>query len=425
MGIYVQSFADLPSRAPNGDWPAHVADVARDWAASRGLGDQFYASVDETSAWISFYPPSGGISFQIANGRLSFDAKTSIGGPGFHAALIDLCDRLQHDLALVWRWDAGGDETGFARTRDRAALTEQFRDQFFGFCERYRADSDARAFALNLAEDLALASTTGIATPMGERTRTFFLDAADGGDPDAAAAREVFPWWDDALDADFWNHTLRALIWAEVEWRRPQGPWEAFIHNACLHAFDEATRLGVAIDEAFAHAIAELKAIQQRNDSDFAPPRTDLPGYKRRSRGYFLPGNWRVAMPGYYIDRLENDATATCIWFGNEEVRGSSFTVHLKEPGKWDWGERFASALEFNAGTHRFRVDPAIKPTSDGWGWIGFANCVAFPTPSTAELLIVSLTAKHQDDMAERLHNICRDVWLQSSQALPKAAKDA
>src|SRR5689334_18198552 len=112
MGIYVQCFSDLPQTRSALDIAVGLATSARDWATSRQIGDLlFVGEPSENGIWISFYPPNNGIGFEIANNRISFDSKTSIAGPGFHAALIDLCDRLERDLGLQWRWDVGGDQT--------------------------------------------------------------------------------------------------------------------------------------------------------------------------------------------------------------------------------------------------------------------------------------------------------------------------
>lgn len=421
MGIYVQSYAELPP-AIGSSIRARLVESARQWANAKGLSGLFYAIPYDDGARICFYPPTGSVSFFVESQRLSFDAKTSIAGPGFHAALIDLCDRIAADLRIIWRWDAGGDETGFATHRDRAHLERSFVDQFFAFCETYKTKQMGSAHALNLATDLALATTNGIATPMGVLSREFFVEAVESAN--AGAARELFPWWEDAINSEFWINTLRATVLTEVEWRQPRGPWETFIHSACAHCKSAAMETGATPSQDVLEAIKELDGILALPNNSFVAPSPSLAGYKRRRRGYFLPGDWRIAMPGYYIDQLENDNTTSCIWFGDEEVRGNSFSMRLDVP-TYTWDKRFGDQTETQTSTHSFKVDLEVKATSDGWGWIGFAHCVARPAEDAVELLVLSLTTKERGSIDARLRQLCRDAWYQRPQALPKTVADA
>ncbi|HEX2336732.1 MAG TPA: hypothetical protein VHI72_09675, partial [Hyphomicrobiaceae bacterium] len=165
MGIYVQGYGTVGDSEPH-DLSIRLISSARRWSVERGLGDLFYpADPRDSGAWLSFYPPAGGIQFDIRNNQVAFDAKTSVAGPGYHAALIDLCDRLRADLGIAWRWDVGGDETGYATDRDLAKLHQAFVDQFITYCEFYQANSKPHVlYALNLSDGLAIDGYEGVAT---------------------------------------------------------------------------------------------------------------------------------------------------------------------------------------------------------------------------------------------------------------------
>lgn len=414
MGIYVQSFA----ASPTGIAPRQLADAlvraAAAWAAERDISELFYAAPNDERAWLSFYPPCGGIAFRITDGRVSFDAKTSIAGPGYHAALIELCDHLARDLGLAWRWEAGGDQTGYAQHRDRAALERAFEDQFFAFCAFYRDSARPNAHhALNLSEGLAIDGADGVATPLGPMPLDFFLEA--GTAERRESAPEIYPWWDEDSSGDaFWRNALRSILWTEAEWRAPQRPWEEHVHAS---AFAAARRCTHAPEiEA---AVKELTELAQSSIEDGHVPAPGGIGWGRVSRAFFLPGPWRINLPGYYVETIENDGGTTCLWFGDEEVRGSSFTLTLKEPGVLAWDKALADAAEHAAATHRFRMAHPRASSVEGF-WTAKAECQVIDASGQGQLLILSLFSRAQN-LLPRLEALARDVWFDPPP--PRAAK--
>jgi hypothetical protein len=419
VGIYVQSFADLPHVPPDGGWPARVVEIAQTWAARRGLAPLLYGVARDEAAYISFFPPCGTIEFKTADDRISFDVKTSVGGPGFHAALITLCDAIAESTPLRWRWDAGGDETGFASHRDRSALEKAFVDQFEAFCDNYRRTpgSEDRSFLLNLPTDLAFGKFNGVATPMGPLSLRHFTE----NDPSLGERRElaIFPWWDDALNDKFWRRLVQTMLWSEVEWRAARSPWEKYVRDVTIYGAKQTK-----LSEEFANAAAEFEALQ--SIEDFTPPSAEGIGWRRRERGYYLPGPWRLIMPGYYIDQIEDDGSTTCVWFGDEEVRGSSLSVTPKIPGEIGWSGRFSDAAEYDAKYYRFRLDPKPAPSADnpGFGTV-WAECQAFDKHGQGQILMLSVFAPITDNLPKRLEEIARSVFFDPPQALPPTPRDA
>jgi len=419
VGIYVQSFAELPSHPPDGGWPERVTEITREWAEKRGLTGVLYTFTSEDTAYVSFFPSCGTIAFKIVDGRISFDAKTSLVGPGFHAALIALCDAIAEAVPLRWRWDAGGDETGYASLRDRVALARAFVDQFEAFCDNYRrvAKDGNHPFLLNLPTDVAFGAFTGVATPMGPLPLEHFTE----NDPLLGEQRElaIFPWWDDALDECFWQRFVQTMLWAEVEWRAARSPWERYVRDATLYAAKRT-----ALSPELASAMAEFERLQA--DEGFSAPSSEGIGWRRRDRGYYLPGPWRLIMPGYYIHQIEDDGSTTCVWFGNEEVRGSSMTISPKTPGETSWSKRFADAAEHDAGRFKFRLDTNVTPSRDhpGFGTVG-AECQAFDQQGQGHILLLSLFAPTTCELPKRIEEVARSVFFDPPQALPTTPRDA
>ena len=407
MGIYIQGYGTV-SLFRRKDIAARLIHSASGWSAGRELQDLFYAVELDGGAWLSIYPPAGGIAFEIESGRVAFGTKTSIAGPGYHAALVDLCDHLQADLGIRWRWEAGGDETNYAVDRNFDRLRDDFLDQLIAYSEFYKSNSKAgELHALNLSEGLAMSGYEGVATPLGPMPIQFFLDALDSPGDTEASARQIFPWWSTTLNQEFWLNTLRALLWTEVEWRYPRTPWESHVHRAALAL---GARFRNALDKQTCLAVDELAALSQDCDT-FDIPSPEGIGYRRHPRAFFLPGGWRINLPGYYIEQLEDDGKTICLWFGTEEIRGSSFTIALDEGGGEIWSEELANEPDREAIRCTFRLHPVPKPSESHVGFFdAFAEVQMRDRNGNIQLLILSLFGR-EENLVPRLAEIAKGVW--------------
>jgi hypothetical protein len=413
VGIYIQCAGTIgnASRVTANA----IIDSARAWALANGLESIFFGSVVEDGAWVSIYPPTGGFRFRVHDGRVSFSEKTSIAGPGYHEALIDLCDYLGTDLGLSWSWSVGGDETGYALSRSRSELEQAFVEQFRAFCDFYSRSPANLRFNLNLAEGIAIDGYEGVATPLGPMPLEFFLRLADSRDATAIDAETIFPWWSRTLEDDFWRRTLVALLWTEVEWRAPRTPWERRVH-AWVFALSQRLRDRAGAD--ISSAIEDLKSVS--GDAErFLPPGKSGIGYLRNSRTFFLPGPWRVNLPGYYIEETEDDGGTTCLWFGSEEVRASSFNYDLAEPGAFRWSEALAREQEVQGLSCRYRLPSTARPSSvvDG-SYSITGEFQAMDESGVGQMLILSVFGPERE-IAGRLEEIATAVWFDPPKRAP------
>lgn len=416
MGIYVQCFAEnVPEQ--HQELGEQIVRSAERWAQKRGLGELFFGVAHDGGSSISFFPPGGTIRFDVSKGRVVFDAKTSIGGPGFHAATIDLCDHLAADLGLRWRWDVGGDQTGYAQHRDFSRLESDFTHQFLSFCEFYDR-STGKGFALNLAEGLAHNEFDGVATPMGPLPVAFFKNALHDTEHLIENARRIFPWWNTHLDEDFWLNVVRATLWAEVEWRPPRTPWETYVLKAASRA---GTHIDLERETKLADAFIELNDLVELTDNPIAPKSQGI-GYRRGKRSFRLTGPWHINLPGYYIEQWEDDGTTLCLWFGSEEVRGSSWT-HSPEPGI-RWHRDFADCEEISGPTCKYRVGAARAAKDQAGGFHVAANFHATNNPAKGQLLHLSLFTL-EPNARERMIELAKEVWAEPPREQPTKAMDA
>lgn len=426
MGIYIQGYGTLTSPTPTNlasrltnvassltrqapkNLASRLIDVARRWSADQGLQDLFYASSSDAGVWLTFYPPAGGIEFDVEGYGISFGTKTSIAGPGYHAAIVELCDRLQSELEIAWRWGSGGDETGFALDRDFEALQDAFLDQAAAFGEFHRDQVGiAEGHAVNLPEGLAVDCFRDVATPLGPVRNQLFLDAPDSSEDAEALARQIFPWWSKALDQEFWMNTLRALLWTEVQWRAARTPWESHVRQAALAL---GARCGSSLDKDLARAVDELAELSGDPES-FAIPAAEGVGYKRRKRAFLLPGPWRINLPGYYIELDEDDGSTTCLWYENEEIRGSSFTIQTDDAAANIWSAELEGEPDRKGKGCTFRIQPHPSPSEDSPGYFnGLAEFVARDREGNVRLLVVSVYDA-EENLTPRLVEIAENVW--------------
>jgi hypothetical protein len=137
------------------------------------------------------------------------------------------------------------------------------------------------------------------------------------------------------------------------------------VHGAALNV---GARLRAILDADLCAALDELARISADCDS-FVTPLPGGIGYGRRERAFFLPGPWRINLPGYYVEQSEDDSETTCLWFATEEIRGSSFSFTPKDPQQQEWGKGFAGQPDQAGKSCTFRLagDARAAKDSDGF----------------------------------------------------------
>jgi hypothetical protein len=386
---------------------------------SRQIAPLFYAAdAAESGVWVCYYPVGDGVQFTISENRVFFTAKTSIAGPGYHAALIDLCDFLQRELGLVWRWDVGGDETGYAQHRNIEQLYCAFLDQFEAFCGYVDNNRFAlQGLKMNLEDGLAFDLDEGNATPMGLLPNSFFLESLKSREEMAKGALHFFPWWEVSINESFWLNAIHAMLWSEAEWRAPRTPWEAHIHQAIFAIND---RIGPNLPLSIQSATSEL---QKLSGSDDYPATTGLNsiGWRRRMRAFSLPGPWRINLPGYFIEASEDHGNTICLWWRSEEIRGSSFSATTKDPNFAHWGDELRDSVEHRGKYGKpcvYRL-PATAQRSEQHNGFFSARAEFQAGQGTRERDILILTLFDANpEILSRLADIATSVWFNPPQKL-------
>jgi hypothetical protein len=311
--------------------------------------------------------------FADDSGRFRLDARTTVVGPGYHAAVCELADELAKKLNIEWaaRGTASDgaaedaavkpgcwDDTGYFFTRDFAALERSFDDYTRNVCNvLLKTEADGLAdepggtrawrFAVGVPVSPRYLYEADVLTPMGPRDMAWARAAA--ADPSSPAARSIFAWWHRKEDAGY--HLASALVqmW---KWAVPNG---SDMHAmGVVFAFDDllvAYDLDPALDYPWADIREMCELIDEMNEDglpevalelfDIATEKSDgrpgTIGYCRAKVAHDLPGEWRIILPGRF--GVEMEEAGTWIAFDSTTtVRVSSMRI-----GK---GEERPSAAE-------------------------------------------------------------------------------
>lgn len=227
--------------------------------------------------------------------------RTSLGGPGLHAAVVDFVEALALDDFSF------EDETGYADDRDFDRLSETFLGQLRGYAG-FAAECEGKEGPLMLCWPAGSGSfmpadaDDALFTPMGRFPRTAWRDAIER-DGAAALADRIYAWPHRAFDATAMrNHAVRAL-WMDCRFLPSARAAAVRAENAAvLDLLEEAHRADPALPLPLA-SYRELCALDGREPAIPADaPATDespRPGYRRGLVEYGAPGLGLV-LPGSF-----------------------------------------------------------------------------------------------------------------------------
>jgi hypothetical protein len=315
------------------------------------LGDEFLRTVpdapfrefvsyycSEERLYVAIHPAEEAVELWFGDGKLWCSAKTSSCGPGYHAYLVDILERLAVGLELEWVINEDQeslDETGYWSTRDFKALQREMAWFFRAIAEPCSDDAKNQIMLAMTIGYPSVANMTGFAmTPMGFRSLSWLREvAASTGFPiDAAAA--YFSWWNQGLDSVFWKRYALVMCWTELNWNVPKNDRERERYERVLTCFARARACELTItlpDDEIAEIEQLLAEYAECNDS--LATNTSRIGYLRHVVRRSLPGHWSIAVPGHWHCDWENDNTTFVCWHDAVTVRVSSFTYNA-EPKK-------------------------------------------------------------------------------------------
>jgi hypothetical protein len=289
-------------------------------------------SVEEHTLFVTLHPCAEPVEFVWKPaGEIVVSDKTSTVGPGYHAHVIDLLERLGRELRLQWDWsdNDGGDETGYVQKKDYPALQQQFA-HFLQDLSRFilkEEMAENENIMVNMPVAMPRPKSQGFClTPMGPLKRDWWDGLRDAGPSELAArATDFYPWWNQTVDAEFWRNTGLILMWCDVRWHPPEPGPDAEVSQLAFDCLQRAVELDGRI-EVPRTEMAELESfLRAPPQAKAKPPRPKGIGYRRHVMSHPTTGQWRIALPGYFY-RQEEEGTIT-LWHNDLTVQVSSFAV--------------------------------------------------------------------------------------------------
>jgi len=369
---------------------------ARNWAKEAGI-ESFYDSTfaSDRSLTVSIVPAADSISFDVSQAGLGVGLRTSTAGPGYHAAVIDMLDALGDRCGVAWDWgqqpDRSFDETGYAVTRDYAALQRDHASFLRNLMDAsLESGLDNVAFCvpwgLGIEED-------GLACPMGIKPIAWRLAVSEAKEATRLTlASEFFPWWTRDIDAAFFENMLRCLLWQHVEWRKPKSPRES---RTLLMIEEAAARLKALAGRIPAELRTALRELDAAVRSGEAPPSTGI-GYRRRNVLRELFNTWHMSLPGTLVADFADDGKAAYFVGPRHALRISAITVNGTDGKPVAWPETVAEAGQVNANGLSRRI---AAPEPEGKYLSQFA-VVLHEAQDRLRILMLTLTVAKEVDLA-------------------------
>lgn len=298
--------------------------IYRDVLGDALLSERLVVGQNDEGVWASWHPAEEWLYIELLDdGRLQAQAKTSTVGPGYHALLIEVLDRMEQELSIRWDWTAEdeGDESGFAISRDFGALQEEMLT-WLGALSRHVAGMEPAESAFQVVcmplEERIPRLPSMIATPTGPRTREWFGEIGRDEPARRTAGTAFFPWWGASRDASFWKGMGDVLGWCELAWVPPRDESERRSMEFVAACYERA-----AIDSA---ERSELRDLLGREAGVDAPLAGGI-GYRRGMCRFPLLGAWTMELPGHFQVEALNDGGNLQVHDGRRSVYVSAMTV--------------------------------------------------------------------------------------------------
>jgi hypothetical protein len=334
MGLGIGVTAPLP-RKNSTPWPilAEQIESALREELSDPIDAQFLAiDAQEDSLLATIHPGAESLEFSLDGGRIGVMAKISTLGPGYHAHVVEVINRIGRRCNLAWDWAAeGADETGFATTGDYPALQSAMADFLRHLAGLFGEPDPDGCLMINTSLGFSPVGLKGVVTPSGPRTFDWLRETRAGKNV-TGAARDFYVWWNQPRDAEYWRKTGELLLWSDVRWRPADDEAEESTMQAAAACFDRALELDPKCPIPKPE-VAELRALLDWPEGkDPEPPIPGRIGYYRGDMAYPPFGGWGFTLPGYFYVNFDQDEGVLSIAFPGRSVWLTAFDIDKPVP---------------------------------------------------------------------------------------------
>ncbi|MBL0740695.1 hypothetical protein [Chryseolinea lacunae] len=280
---------------------------------SSGLFKDFLSfSGNENSLHVTVHPCEETVAFELVDNNLICSARTNSVGPGYHAYLVELVEKLGTVLGIEWNWNFQDDEEHYSDETDYYNH-RNFKQLQFEMLKWLRALANSLIVESN-SEQFMLTMPLGYprmkrsffaASPMRIWTRELFKKIAESEIEDLEwAAQEFFIWWNRKDDEQFYKKTGIALLNVECPWHYPTDDLEKKVLYIIDNTFERSKQLNPQLDLPLKDWDTVKKFL---NEEETDIPDTEF-GYKKHLMTFDLPGKWMIDLPGNIYHTVDDSS---------------------------------------------------------------------------------------------------------------------
>jgi len=326
-----------------------IASIVPDWETE--------SYFDENGFCVKIVPFEEDVYGSWEDGMLCISAKTSSAGPGYHAYLVELLDRMGIDPLEV------EDETEYYEHRDFERLQSSMMGWLKALSKKIieMAGENYSILSINMPLDTVPAENGRLACcPLGYIEKEFFERA----ERDEVSGQEFFVWWNEQQDAKFYKNCAMSLMWCDINWLVPETEVEQRAIRAVLSCLEKAYSMDSKQDYPTAEwmELAQLSEDQKsikKLKTIFGEGGTPSVGYLRKNINSSING-WRIEHSG--MMHYELDDNGTKVWWDDDmTIRASTITVKFNEDVENKSESLLKSVLEGETDYERF--SPRNKET--------------------------------------------------------------
>lgn len=257
--------------------------------------------------------------------EIAINAVTSAVGPGYHQFLCDVIKSLTGNLGIEWSLADCDDPTGYFFHGNRTAMESTFQRWLADRCSELLdlGQSGAQYLTLSMPTPDRFFHDGMVATVLGPRPEFWLELCAD----DPARGKDVFPWWDQGLGANYYLGRALTHMWLNVRPRAPMTEAEQGYLQDMLNCLDKAIAMAPELRYPW-REWHEFLLLTQRNDrtalrvaeeARAEGTRRALFGYRRRNYLAVFPSGWRITLPGMLAEQFDGQMWSG--WDGERTVQ--------------------------------------------------------------------------------------------------------
>ncbi|MBM3992863.1 MAG: hypothetical protein FJ303_01705 [Planctomycetes bacterium] len=335
---------------------------------------------EQPTLYVQIHPCAEDVEISVPEpGVCVVSAKTSTVGPGYHIFLCELLHAMSEELGVIWGLatnEDGGDETGYFYQRDASAVRHEMLRWLSAVAgivtENCKKSSDIGVRMVSMPLYRSYPDQAGILTPLGPRSPEWFSHLVHHPEDGI----EFFPWWPDAIGAEFFLGRALSRMWQDLRWRAPiteeEGELLMDIHFDLERALHLDPSVAIPWREwgemlnyfneffgyvEFEHEDTSEEGIQHRAASDGA--RTTPIGYRRGRVEVTLTGGWSLTIPGTFAEQWEQNGETWSAWHGGRTIWFTSWSVTGEDDRTLNageildtrpWPEERGGIIEYQAG---------------------------------------------------------------------------